>query len=162
MFKIQFDASRFTAFLAKFKAGFRQSGQDELLGTVTQIQKDMSEPGKPITYPVNWDSEKQRRFVMAKLHAENDLPYTRKNEYISRWIIAPLPNGLSLSNKHPAGAIGGTLTGVTSLQGLGGQAFGSWQSKIHRGRWRALLPTLLQNLANMKTRVVERLKVLFK
>lgn len=162
MIKISFNASRFNAFLDRFKKGFRKTGEDELSDTVIEVKEKMSEPGKPITYPVQWDSEKQRRFVIAKLAAEGNLPYRRQNDYISRWKIAPMPNGLSLSNQHPAGAIGGTLKGVKSLHALGGQAFTSWQSKIHRGRWRALLPTLLQALADMPKRVIDRLKVLSK
>ncbi len=35
-------------------------------------------PGPP-RYPLKWRSEKQRRFVMAKLRRENNLPYKRKS-----------------------------------------------------------------------------------
>lgn len=42
-------------------------------------------PPKP-DYPINWASERQRRYVMAKLRRENNLPYKRRG--IQRlWII---------------------------------------------------------------------------
>lgn len=36
-----------------------------------------TEPGKPI-YPLAWTSARQRRFVMAKLRREGNLPYQRR------------------------------------------------------------------------------------
>lgn len=35
-----------------------------------------ADPGSPV-YPIRWKSEKQRRFVMAKLRREGNLPYRR-------------------------------------------------------------------------------------
>ncbi len=42
-----------------------------------QIISDLrAEPGPP-RYPIRWKSERQRRYVMAKLRRENNLPYRR-------------------------------------------------------------------------------------
>lgn len=42
------------------------------------------EPGKP-NYPLRWASAKQRRYVMAKLRAENNIPYQRTHEFVKAW-----------------------------------------------------------------------------
>lgn len=50
-----------------------------------------TEPGKP-TYPLRWKSERQRRFVMAKLRRENNLPYRRTHDLSRAWrIVALIP-----------------------------------------------------------------------
>lgn len=44
------------------------------------------EPGKP-KYPLRWKSARQRRFVMAKLRRENNLPYQRKHQLAKGWRV---------------------------------------------------------------------------
>jgi len=127
--------------------------------TAERITDDMREPGKPVTYPVQWDSEKQRKAFFATDGFGNGIPYVRKGDYESGWKKAELPNGWSISNDHPAGAIGGTLKGTSSLFAQGGQALSSWQSKIHRGRWKSFLVVATQHISEMPKRIIERLKV---
>jgi hypothetical protein len=43
-----------------------------------------TEPGKP-RYPIRWTSERQRRFVMAKLRRQGNLPYRRTGQYAQGW-----------------------------------------------------------------------------
>lgn len=42
------------------------------------------EPGPP-RYPLRWASAKQRRYVMAKLRREGNLPYQRTHELVNAW-----------------------------------------------------------------------------
>ncbi len=42
------------------------------------------EPGRP-SYPLRWASAKQRRYVMAKLRREGNLPYQRTHELVQAW-----------------------------------------------------------------------------
>jgi hypothetical protein len=44
-----------------------------------------AEPGRP-RYPLRWKSAKQRRFVMAKLRRERNLPYRRSHRAARGWI----------------------------------------------------------------------------
>jgi len=46
------------------------------------------EPGPP-SYPLRWASERQRRYVMAKLRRENNLPYTRTHAFSQNWEVRP-------------------------------------------------------------------------
>lgn len=43
-------------------------------------------------YPLRWKSEKQRRFVMAKLRREGNLPYQRTHRLIKSWRVVFKPN----------------------------------------------------------------------
>ncbi len=44
------------------------------------------EPGPP-HYPIRWTSDKQRRFVMAKLRRENNLPYQRTHLLVNSYDV---------------------------------------------------------------------------
>jgi len=46
----------------------------------------MAQPGRP-KYPIRWASEKQRKYVMAKLRRENNLPYRRTGKLARSWRI---------------------------------------------------------------------------
>jgi hypothetical protein len=39
----------------------------------------------PAKHPIRWTSERQRRYVLAKLREEGDLPYQRTHELINAW-----------------------------------------------------------------------------
>jgi len=88
-----------------------------------KILEKMATPGKPITYPVQWDSPKQRRYVMWLLRSTNNLPYTRTDKHVKRWKIVNVRGGFSVVN-----------TRKTTIY-LSGNLKGKSQSRIHRGRW---------------------------
>lgn len=62
-------------------------------------------PLSDANYPLRWKSERQRRYVMAKLRRENNLPYQRTDELVDGWevtIQANLSEGaLIVENKTP-------------------------------------------------------------
>ena len=47
-----------------------------------EMKKEVPQGAK---HPIEWTSEKQRRFVMAKLKEEGNLPYRRTNEIVNGW-----------------------------------------------------------------------------
>ena len=50
----------------------------------------------PNDYPLEWASEKQRKYVMAKLRRENNLPYRRTHDFVHAWhVTADYTRGLS-------------------------------------------------------------------
>jgi hypothetical protein len=51
------------------------------------MQRLRQQPGKP-KYPIRWTSERQRRFVMAKLRRENNLPYRRTGALVNAWDVS--------------------------------------------------------------------------
>ena len=50
-------------------------------GAVAELQRNPSSP----RYPLKWRSEKQRRFVMAKLRMANNIPYRRTDKLRGGW-----------------------------------------------------------------------------
>lgn len=70
------------------------------------IPKLQKRPGPP-KYPLRWKSQKQRRYVMAKLREENKLPYPRTYRTIADWELefTPKRGGITgeveLKNDNP-------------------------------------------------------------
>jgi hypothetical protein len=62
--------------------------------TVSQLQRWQAQtratlqtqPGSP-KYPIRWTSERQRKFVMAKLRREGNLPYRRTGKLVAQWAV---------------------------------------------------------------------------
>lgn len=50
------------------------------------LQRLQARPGSP-RYPLDWQSDKQRRYVMAKLRRENNLPYKRTDKLINSYDV---------------------------------------------------------------------------
>lgn len=63
-----------------------------------------AEPGPPV-YPIRWKSEKQRRYVIAKLREDDNLPYQRTHALSAGWKAVIEPDGeggiMTVSNKSP-------------------------------------------------------------
>jgi hypothetical protein len=79
----------------------------------------MVEPGKP-TYPIRWQSEKQRRYVMAKLTREKNLPYMRTHRLAQGW-TAVVGEGMTIQfvNRDKSALF----------------VQGKYQQIMHKGRW---------------------------
>lgn len=97
------------------RATFKQASQN--------IAATMQEPGLPITYPVKWDSEKQRRYVMWLLRSTNNLPYQRTNYFVTQWKQVTIRGGYRVVNMW------------RKAHYIVGDIHGEGQSRIHRGRW---------------------------
>jgi hypothetical protein len=116
----------------------------EVVGeTVGIIHSRMAEEGSPISYPVDWDSEKQREAFFATGGFGKGIPYQRQGVYEAGWKEGQTSAGYELANAHPAGAIGGTPEG--------------WQSRIHRGRWNNLATVLTTELGSLIGKLLDRL-----
>lgn len=114
------------------------------------ITDKMSVPGKPVTYPIKWDSEKQRRYVMAMLREQNDLPYTRKGGYVASWKMSTIRGGYQVANKwNKAGFIAGDIHGKR-------------QSRIVKGRWPVFRKVIDAALRLVPRQIVSDLKITFK
>jgi hypothetical protein len=151
--RLSIDARKFEKFLKDLLKRLKPDSIDVLDGTVTEIRDLMREPGRPIRYPVQWDTDKQRVAFFASDGFGAGIPTGRTGDYQAGWKKAMLPNGLSLSAPHPAGAIGGTMKAQAG-------GFASWQSRIHRGRWRNLRVTVLDALALLPKKILKMLKVI--
>lgn len=101
-----------------------QIGRLQIYRTMQAIQKRMRQPGAKPTYPIQWESEKQRRAFFASNGFGGGIPHVRINRYVDAWKISKFGDiGYQLSN---------TSKGA---QYIGGNAYGQNQSTIHQGRW---------------------------
>lgn len=101
------------------------------------IQQAMKKPGPRPTYPINWDSEKQRKAFFATKGFWKGIPYKRTGDYVGQWKVDRLGDiGYRVSNfSMPAQFVGGDIFGKTS--------------KIHKGRWPHFRKTIDQELKTL-------------
>jgi hypothetical protein len=114
----------------KVIAGLRALGVQIIPLTQAEIKRDLetlkskvSKPGSRPTYPINWDSEKQRRAFFATKGFGGGIPYARTGRYENAWRISRSGSGFVLENPSPQSIY---ISGDENARG---------QSRIHRGRW---------------------------
>jgi hypothetical protein len=138
-------------FFTRLFEKFKRAGRDSLAETVEEIRREMSVEGKPVTYPIQWDSERQRRAYFATNGFGRGIPYVRQGSYIRGWQVRSFPEGYELSNKHPAGAVGGTMPSSNP-----------WQSRIHKNRWNNIFTVTSNALRKLSSRVRQKLRVIIR
>lgn len=125
--------------------------QDKMVATVGQRVYDRlapealselrHEPGKP-KYPLQWTSDKQRKFVMAMLRKDNNLPYPRTGKLAQGWTIKVSdPSGgvfaIVIENPAPAAKF------VYGSLAKDANAAKRFQQKFHAETgWRAMSPVV--------------------
>jgi len=112
-------------------------GRKRIYDMMREAKSILSTPGSPISYPVQWDSEKQRIYVIAMLRDRNNLPYQRTGNLPDAWKIERDGEGYTMYNSQPAAVY------------VYGNYEGARQSRIHRGRhpvMQEVLETRIQGL----------------
>ena len=120
-------------------------------------QKELQKPGKPIAYPVQWDSERQRRAFFATDGFGRGIPYKRTGRYVRSFRVVKTGRGndrrYSLVNAWP------------KTKYVGGDTRGKQQSRIHKGRWPLISDTVrkfAQRLVKSKTQNVSKTRTLIR
>lgn len=131
--------------LPLFVREFAKDTVDVLQETAERVRKRMAVPGKPVVYPIQWDSPKQRKAFFASDGFGRGIPYQRIQQYELGWKANRHPFGVALYNMSPAGAVGGLPSG--------------WQSRIHRGRYPHLLTVLFEELAKIPSEISNKFSV---
>lgn len=147
MISITTTVNRAWQILDRFAAKFPNGTMRVLEATAKRVQKRMNVEGEEITYPVQWDSQKQRRAFFATNGFGKGIPYQRTFGSASTWQVQTFSGGVSLSAPHPAGAVSGMPNRNW------------WQSRIHRGRWPWLKTELYAELARLPAEIMEALKI---
>ena len=89
-----------------------------------RIQQRMKKIGAKPSYPINWDSIRQRRAYFASNGFGHGIPYRRSGRYPAGWkVVQKGTTGYTVINDSPAAKF------------VGGNAYGQSQSRIHAGRW---------------------------
>ena len=97
-------------------------GRKRIYDMMRNVLKLLRTPGKKPSYPINWDSDRQRRYVLAMLRAQDNLPYRRTDALPRGWEIVSTDKGYRLENPAPAAVY------------VYGNYEGERQSRIHEGR----------------------------
>jgi hypothetical protein len=128
-----------------FVNGLFNDVRDVLYETAVRVKDRLSVEGKPVKYPIDWDTPKQKRTVLWKLRKAGEIPYRRKGLMRLGMKVERVPLGTRLKLPSPAGAVLGLPSG--------------WQSRIFRGRWPHLLTVLFDELAKIPNEISNRFTV---
>ena len=135
------------AVLKKIDSATQKATKRAELQAAEEILAYMQEPGKPVTYPINWDSPKQRRYVMWLLRSTNNLPYKRTGRYNDAWKIVPARGGYKVINKWKGSPY------------VAGKIDGTGQSKIHKGRWHKLSTAVRAAVKALPKKIMTEIKI---
>jgi hypothetical protein len=108
--------------LEDFEAEIPLIGRKRIYEVMRRIRATLATPPRRPTYPLDWDSEKQRRYVMALLTRQGNIPYKPTGRYEKNWQIVKQENGYSIENDAPFAKY------------ASGDFRGEGQSHIHEGR----------------------------
>lgn len=133
--------------------GVPAAGLYGLNATAKRIQRRMKVPGKPITYPVNWDSVRQMIAYFASNGFGEGIPSRRKGRYEEGWQVRGIPNGVELGNRERSARFIGGLPSGNDLSP------GKKQSNIHKGRWPRLRPVVDEEVKQLPQDVIDRLRI---
>lgn len=110
--------------LENFDNEIPQVGRQRIYLRMLRIKTRMSQPAPKPTYPIQWDSEKQKRAYFASNGFGNGIPYRRKGIIEKAWQLEKLEEGYRLANEQ---------TGAFFV--FGDMFQRKSQSTIHAGRW---------------------------
>lgn len=105
---------------------------------------ELQQPGDPITYPVHWDSERQRRAFFATDGFGRGIPTKRTGAYQEGWHVTKTGSGTARAYT--------VSNPVKYARYVGGAAYGK-QSNIHAGRWKVARDIIRAHAEAMLTKV---------
>ena len=120
-------------------------GRNQIYLKTRRIRMWLKKPGSPITYPVKWDSEKQRRAYFATDGFGAGIPYRRSGKH-AEFKVEKLENGYKVSAPFP------------ECKFIYGDALGKGQSRIHQGRWPIAVDVIEAELSNLPEEVDKALQ----
>jgi hypothetical protein len=99
-------------------------GRQRIYQRMLRVKTRMSQPAPKPSYPIPWDSERQKRAFFASNGFRNGIPYRRNGATEKGWTLGQIEDGYRLANETPAAFfVYGDLFQRKS------------QSNIHAGRW---------------------------
>jgi len=119
MFQIKITGSMRSGLMGLF-GKMKKTLEYSLWLAALNIRDEMQEPGKPISYPVQWDSTKQRKAFFATDGFGRGIPTKRSGQAVGAWKAIRIQDGAEVSNP---------LSHIMFISG-------KRQSRIHRGRWK--------------------------
>lgn len=121
-------------------------GRQTIYDQLKEARAELSKPAKKITYPVNWDSQKQKIAFFASDGFGKGIPYMPTGASSAAWKIERKDNGWIIRNTFPAAKY------------LFGSATGDKQSNIHKGRRPIFRDVMDKNIAKIAPAVTANLR----
>lgn len=150
MFRIRMDGLQQSAqALRGLWKKIAETVQGPMFTAAKDIRDAMREEGKRPTYPIQWDSAKQRRAFFATDGFGRGIPTKRTGQYTGAWKAIRIQDGAEVSNP------------LAHARYIGGNAFGKRQSRIHRGRWKVFQTTYNAILSALPKEIRDRLYLMF-
>jgi hypothetical protein len=125
----------------------------KLRDAVNQILRILRVPGQMPSYPIRWDSDRQRRAFFATGGFGGGIPHVRKGFAIAGWKTQTLPNGYTIENKAQ-GWKGKAMAGY-----VWGPSAGKRMSRIHTGRWPLVRLVVMQIIRTLPAAIREALRL---
>ena len=121
------------------------SVRQALVDTAEAVLEGTRQEGEPVAYPINWDSDRQRKAYFATGGFGDGIPYQRTGATAASGSVKAMPYGAQLYKPHPAGAVFGTHNG--------------FQSRIHAGRWRYLWDLVEIEVGKLPKRIRDNMTI---
>jgi len=109
--------------LEKFRVLMPRETKADILDNLKLASVELQKPAPKPSYPISWDSEKQRRAFFASDGFGGGIPYVRTGRGSKAWQVQELATGGTLSNPTKQAVY------------IWGDNNGQNQSRIHKGRW---------------------------
>jgi hypothetical protein len=123
-------------------------GRQGIYRTMKRISKRLQKPGAPIFYPVNWDTDRQRKAFFATEGFGRGIPTGRSGDYQQGWrIVEKLPRGYEMTNR------------AEGARFIGGDFEGQGQSRIHMERWPLVFEILNEEIGKLPDDVSAELRI---
>ena len=121
-------------------------GRMRLYNAALELARRMGIPGLAPTYPIHWDSARQRRSFFASKGFGRGIPTVRTGRYISGWRVErrTVHSYTVINTVSHARFVGGLLTRDV-------------QSRIHEGRWPLLSDMFEKVVATLPEAVTRHL-----
>lgn len=116
-----------------------------IYNTLRRAKSRLSTPAPRPTYPIDWDSEKQRRAYFATDGFGGGIPHARTNAMPQGWKLERQENGYRFENQQ-AGAIW-----------VYGDYQGIHQSRIHAGRHPLMMVVVEEELRTLPQEIEENI-----
>ncbi len=143
MLSVQVKSDEVRRNLTKFSAGLPRAVGEPLRVALEKARARMARSVPRPSYPINWDSERQRRAYFATGGFGGGIPSHRTGAYEHSWRVQENPS-------NDRARYGYSLfSNVAYAKYVSGNAYGYGQSSIHAGRW--------DNLAQIVDEQVRRL-----
>lgn len=133
--------------LENLRLALPKIGEHRALETSVEIARRMAKPGKKITYPVKWDSLKQKvKVIIMIMRKQGTLPYIRTHAHERGWKSEAFRSGGKVYNS------------VRGSKYLYGTMRNTKQSNIHVGRYLVLRTVYDAVVAGLPKRIKDSIK----